>query len=78
MYSAFDLMNSRYLITGRNSRSYRECLEAVRTLMAFEHEDDVESLADEHLLKSMGVRIDSHTRRVQIGADDCVSKVIMS
>ena len=78
MYSAFDLKDCRYLSTGRNSNSYGKCLEAIKYLMTLEHDDDLEDLPDKKLLKFIRIRIDKHGKRVNIGADECLPKIITS
>jgi hypothetical protein len=78
MYSAFDLKGHRYLNTGRNSKSYMECLEAIKSIMTFEYDEDLENLPVKKLLKSIRVRIDKHGRRVNVGADECLPKIITS
>jgi hypothetical protein len=78
MYSAFDLKDCRYLNTGRNSKSYGECLEAIKSIMTLEHDEDLEDLPDKKLLKFIRVRIDKHGKGVNIGTDECLSKIITS
>ena len=78
MYSAFDLKDCRYLSTGRNSKSYRECLEAIKPIMTLEYDEDLEDLPDKKLLKFIRVRIDKHGKRVNIGEYECLSKIITS
>ncbi len=78
MYSAFDIKNSRYFHTGRNSKYYRDCFEAIKFFMTLEHDAELEDLPDKRLLKFIRVRIDKHGKRVNIGADECLSKIITS
>ena len=68
MYSAFDLKDGRYFSTGRNSKSYEECLEAVKSLMTLEHDDDLDDLPNKKLLKFIAVRIDKHGERLNTRA----------
>ena len=78
MYSAFDLKGCRYFNTGRNSKSYGECLEAIIYIMTLQHDEDLEGFPDSKLLKFIGVRIDKHGNRVNIGSDECLSKILSS
>ena len=78
MYSAFDLKDCRYLSTGRNSKSYVQCLEAIKSIMTLEHDDDLEDLPDKKLLKFIRVRIDKHGKRVNIGTYECLPKILTS
>ena len=78
MYSAFDLKDCRYLSTGRNSKSYEQCFDAIKSLMVLEDDDELAHMPDKKLLQYMGVRIDKHGKRVDIGANECLSRMIIS
>ncbi len=66
MYSAFDLKNNRYFHTGRNSKSYSDCFEAIRSIMALHSMEDWENESDKELLDFFKVRIDKHKKVVEV------------
>jgi hypothetical protein len=78
MYSAFDLKDGRYLSMGRNSKSYRECIEAVKSLLALQYSEDLDDLPDKRLLKLFSIRIDKHMKRADNGTDVLLSNIIAS
>jgi hypothetical protein len=65
MYSAFDLKNSRYFCTGRNSKSYRDCFEAIKSIMAPHSLGDWKKEPDKELLDFYEVRIDEHEKKIK-------------
>jgi hypothetical protein len=66
MYSAFDIKNSRYFCTGRNSIDYRDCFEAIRSIMAPQSMEDWENEPDKKLLDFFKVRIDKHKKVIKL------------
>lgn len=78
MYSAFDLENRRYLSTGRNAKTYEECLEAVKFSMALLHSEDLDDLPDKKLLKLLNIRIDKHKNRTYNFAGSLLDNIIAS
>jgi hypothetical protein len=78
MYSAFDVKNGRYLSTGRNSKSYGECIEAVKFVLALQYNEDLEDLPDNKLLEIFSVRIDKHINRTDNGTGELLADVIAS
>ncbi len=78
MYSAFDIKDGRYFSTGRNSKSYGECLEAVKSLMALQYSEDLDDLPDKVLLKMFRVRIDKHKNRANNDTDALLANIIAS
>ena len=78
MYSAFDLKDRRYFSTGRNSRSYRECIEAVKSLLKAQYSEDMDDLPDKKVLKMFNVRIDRHVNRADNGTDALLADIVAS
>ena len=78
MYSAFDLKDGRYFSTGRNSKSFRECLEAVKSLLSTQYCEDLDDLPDKKLLKLFRFRIDKHKNRADNGTDVLLANIIAS
>lgn len=78
MYSAFDLKDGRYFSTGRNSKSYGECIEAVKFLLAAQYSEDLDNLTDKELLKLFRFRIDKHINRADNGTDVLLANIIAS
>ncbi len=66
MYSAFDLKGCRYFNIGRNSKSYGECIEAIKCIMTLQHDEDLEDLPDKKLLLFIKVRIDKHKKVIEV------------
>jgi hypothetical protein len=66
MYSAFDKKNSRYFHTGRNSKYYRDCFEAIKSIMALHSMEDWENEPDRKLLDFFKVRIDKHKKVIEV------------
>jgi hypothetical protein len=66
MYSAYDLKNSRYFHTGRNAKSYKECFEAIKSIMALHSMEDWENEPDKEFLDFYNVKIDKHKKAVEI------------
>jgi len=66
MYSAFDKKNSRYFHTGRNSKYYRDCFEAIKSIMAPQTMEDWEDEPDKTLLDFFKVRIDKHKKTIEV------------
>lgn len=78
MYSAFDLKDGRYFSTGRHSKSYKECIEAVKSLLAAQYSEDLDDLSDKKLLKLFRFRIDKHINRADNGTDVLLANIVAS
>ena len=70
MYSGYDLKDCRYFSTGRNARSYRECFEAIKSLLVIDSLIDWDELPESELLNFFNIRIENHRKRIDIGTGE--------